>query len=170
MRAARYGSQKLHPYFYKLQRFQNHSYDGKNMQRYSCVLHEDTPACQALSAPQCNIWLCIGVSPSQMTKLCFCLIALADFGTLSTGSHRLLNIVCCFSCELSSLLFLSDFPTSPRAIWGQEQFALFVLLAAAAAAKSLQSCPTLCDPMDCSPPGSSVHGIFQARGLECCLA
>ena len=25
-----------------------------------------------------------------------------------------------------------------------------------------QSCPTLCDPMDCSPPGSSVHGIFQA--------
>ena len=29
-----------------------------------------------------------------------------------------------------------------------------------------QSCPTLCDPMDCSSPGSSVHGIFQARVLE----
>ena len=29
-----------------------------------------------------------------------------------------------------------------------------------------QSCPTLCDPMDCSPAGSSVHGIFQARVLE----
>ena len=29
-----------------------------------------------------------------------------------------------------------------------------------------QSCPTVCDPMDCSPPGSSVHGIFQARVLE----
>ena len=29
-----------------------------------------------------------------------------------------------------------------------------------------QSCPTLCDPMDCSPPGSSIHGIFQARVLE----
>ena len=38
--------------------------------------------------------------------------------------------------------------------------------AAAAAAKSLQSCPTLCDPMDCSLPGSSVHGSFQARVLE----
>ena len=38
--------------------------------------------------------------------------------------------------------------------------------AAVAAAKSLQSCPTLCDPMDCSPPGSSVHGIFLARVLE----
>ena len=35
-----------------------------------------------------------------------------------------------------------------------------------AAAKSLQSCPTLCDPMDCSPPGFSVHGILQARTLE----
>ena len=33
-------------------------------------------------------------------------------------------------------------------------------------AKSLQSCLTLCDPMDCSPPGSSVHGILQARILE----
>ena len=38
--------------------------------------------------------------------------------------------------------------------------------AAAAAAASLQSCPTLCDPTDGSPPGSSVHGIFQARVLE----
>ena len=32
--------------------------------------------------------------------------------------------------------------------------------------KLLQSCLTLCDPMDCSPPGSSVHGILQARILE----
>ena len=32
--------------------------------------------------------------------------------------------------------------------------------------KVAQSCPTLSDPMDCGPPGSSVHGIFQARVLE----
>ena len=38
--------------------------------------------------------------------------------------------------------------------------------AAAAAAKSLQSCPTLCDPIDGSPPGSTVPGILQARALE----
>ena len=38
--------------------------------------------------------------------------------------------------------------------------------AAAAAAKSLQSCPTLCDPIDGSPPGSPVPGILQARILE----
>ena len=31
-----------------------------------------------------------------------------------------------------------------------------------------QSCPTLCDPVDCSPPGSSVHGISQARNFLCC--
>ena len=41
-----------------------------------------------------------------------------------------------------------------------------LLCAAAAAAKSLQSCPTLCDPIDRSPPGSPVPGILQARTLE----
>ena len=39
-------------------------------------------------------------------------------------------------------------------------------LVAAAAAKSLQSCPTLCDPIGGSPPGSAVPGILQARTLE----
>ena len=43
---------------------------------------------------------------------------------------------------------------------------LFNLAAAAPAAKLLQSCPTLCDPMDCSFPGFSIHGIPQARTLE----
>ena len=38
--------------------------------------------------------------------------------------------------------------------------------AAAAVAKSLQSCPTLCDPIGGSPPGSPVSGILQARTLE----
>ena len=41
-----------------------------------------------------------------------------------------------------------------------------VVRAAAATAKSLQSCPTLCDPIDGSPPGSPVPGILQARTLE----
>ena len=50
---------------------------------------------------------------------------------------------------------------------GEKQLiALGKLNAAAAAAKSLQSCLTLCDPIDGSPPGSSVHGILQARTLE----
>jgi len=42
----------------------------------------------------------------------------------------------------------------------------YLWLAAAAAAKSLQLCPTLCDPIDGSPPGPTVPGILQARTLE----
>ena len=42
----------------------------------------------------------------------------------------------------------------------------FTSVATAAAAKSLQSCPTLCDPIDGSPPGSPVPGILQASTLE----
>ena len=53
----------------------------------------------------------------------------------------------------------------------KESVSLLLLLSrfselAAAAAKSLQSCPTLCDPIDGSPPGSPVPGILQARTLE----
>ena len=50
---------------------------------------------------------------------------------------------------------------NPR-MWGQNSR----WPSAAAAAKLLQSCPTLCDPIDGSPPGSTVPGILQARTLE----
>ena len=60
------------------------------------------------------------------------------------------NCVSCISCTGMHILYY-------WAIWD---------CLAAAAAKSLQSCLTLCDPIDGSPPGSSVHGIFQARVLE----
>ena len=49
---------------------------------------------------------------------------------------------------------------------GKVMSLLFNMLSAAAAAKSLQSCPTLCNPIDGRPPGSSVSGILQARTLE----
>ena len=49
---------------------------------------------------------------------------------------------------------------------GFEPVSLMSPVLAAAAAKSLQSCPTLCDPIDGSPPGSPVPGILQARTLE----
>ena len=45
-------------------------------------------------------------------------------------------------------------------------YSFFVFCCSATAAKSLQSCPTLCDPIDGSPPGSPVPGILQARTLE----
>ena len=51
-------------------------------------------------------------------------------------------------------------------IVGKCNYSVLLYAAAAAAAKSLQSCPTLCDPIDGSPPGSPVPGILQARTLE----
>ena len=55
--------------------------------------------------------------------------------------------------------------------WGAIAFSIIYMLAAAAAAaaaaaRSLQSCPTLCDPIDGSPPGCPIPGILQARTLE----
>ena len=59
--------------------------------------------------------------------------------------------ICCKSTKTFCIVYFSNFEKGA---------------AAAAAAKSLQSCPTLCDPIDESPPGSPVPGIFQARVLE----
>ena len=50
--------------------------------------------------------------------------------------------------------------------WAAKWRLFYLAAAAAAAAKSLQSCPTLCDPRDGSPPGFPVPGILQARTLE----
>ena len=47
-----------------------------------------------------------------------------------------------------------------------EPFLFYILKISTATAKSLQSCPTLCGPIDGSPPGSPVPGILQARTLE----
>ena len=68
--------------------------------------------------------------------------------------HRLL-------CYLLSQLFIKNFPILLSYSW-QRLYTFKVCVRA----KPLQSCPTLCDPMDCSPPGSSVHGTLQARILE----
>ena len=56
--------------------------------------------------------------------------------------------------------------TTLKAESEEELKSLLMKVKAAAAAKSLQSCPTLCDPIDGSPPGSPVTGILQARTLE----
>ena len=60
-------------------------------------------------------------------------------------------------CLVKALVF-------PVVMYGSESLTI-KKAAAAIAAKSLQSCPTLCDPMDCSLSGFSVHGILQARTL-----
>ena len=88
--------------------------------------------------------------------------------------HHIL-IINIFSVELILKQFFRHFLWDPNLeIEGSSQvfFSPFHFLlkhvsaAAAAAAKLLQSCPTLCDPMDCSLPGFPVHGILQATTLE----
>ena len=58
------------------------------------------------------------------------------------------------------------FIAGTKAMIAKTACTLTSFMAAAAAAKSLQSCPTLCDPIDGSPPGSPIPGILQARTLE----
>ena len=97
----------------------------------------------------------------------------------SRGSSQLRNLTC-ISClaggfftmsttwktlKRSRVLARTD-SKSYREQARNKSIAVYLLLLSAAAAKSLQSCPTLCDPIDGSPPGSSVPGILQVRTLE----
>ena len=74
------------------------------------------------------------------------------------GSSQLFNKICVSEKIISQSGFCR---TSEHLSLG-----FFVCNNAAAAAKSIQSCLTLCDPRDVSPPGSPVPGILQARTLE----
>ena len=86
---------------------------------------------------------------------------------------------CSNSCPLSQWCrptissSVIPFSSCPQSFPASESFPMSQLFTsggqstpAAAAAKSLQSCPTLCDPIDSSPPGFSIPGILQARTLE----
>ena len=74
--------------------------------------------------------------------------------------------------SLLSFMLPVGFSKIPLFSWGNSLLllvgweSLWGKVVAAAAAKSLQSCPTLCDPIDGSPPGSCIPGILQARTLE----
>ena len=76
------------------------------------------------------------------------------------------------SCSMSSILFFLSInkiilmPFGSSMCPAKWKHFIVSFATAAAAAKSLQSCSTLCDPIDGSPPGSSVPGILQARILE----
>ena len=69
-------------------------------------------------------------------------------------SWKIIRIHCSFTAGREAVFWALSLKSSAAAA------------AAAAAAKSLQSCPTLCNPIDGLPPGSSVPGILQARTLE----
>ena len=85
--------------------------------------------------------------------------------SLSTCMHR----VCPSALTLQKVVLTLFFsPCNQKRTAGKESVGYLTISfkSAAAAAKSLQSCPTLCDPRDGSPPGSPVPGILQARTLE----
>ena len=77
---------------------------------------------------------------------------------ISNVEHLFTNPLTIYTSSLETHSFISS-PHFPYwVVWVLYIFHMCVLLA--------QSCPTLCDPTDCSPPGFSVHGILQARILE----
>ena len=108
-------------------------------------------------------------------KLCFGGSKITAYGDCSHEIKRRLLLGRRVMTNLDSILKSRDItlPTKvrlvkamvfPVVICGCESWT--IKKAAAAAAKLLQSCPTLCDPIDSSPPGSPVPGILQARTLE----
>ena len=68
--------------------------------------------------------------------------------------------------EVLLVVFIKWPSRQSEQVWFQSLLVRFIKVANAAAAKSLQLCLTLCDPIDVSLPGSPVPGILQARTLE----
>ena len=89
-----------------------------------------------------------------------------------SNKHQLLNIIkrrhSFFNLSLSSILYLSimELPCGHQSLCKLVVYVFNLVLQHEWVSEVSQSCPTLGDPMDCSIPGSSVHGIFQARVLE----
>ena len=67
---------------------------------------------------------------------------------------------------MPEMYFLRLYTCPSHRIYHRSIMSIIIECAAAAAAKSLQLCPTLCDPIEGSPPGFPVPGILQARTLE----
>ena len=99
---------------------------------------------------------------------------LAVYGTLKSllrhhsSKASILQCSAFFTVQLSHpyLTTGKTIALTRRTLVGKVMSLLLNMLCTAAAAKSLQSCPTLCDPRDGSPPGPTVPGILQARTLE----
>ena len=104
-------------------------------------------------------------------NLCYCLIHMVSSVFFHLVPSPLIVDLCPFLLFIRkkdiSLTHHYQFKTVMLATPPKEEIKVFMSsMATAAAAKSLQSCPTLCNPIDGSPPGSTIPGILQARTLE----
>ena len=129
-----------------------------------CGLSDDGCSEQCEEIPHCSLDLHFSNSQCYFILL-LKLSTLWPLGTPAIGSWASVTprhcVVCIWVYVLSTSL-LSVTSGCSRFIL----YSSYPSLAAAAAAKSLQSCLTLCDPRDSRPPGSPVPGILQARTLE----
>ena len=96
--------------------------------------------------------------------LTFCHGNQGHFHTIAQHVPQQLTMTCFYveSAKITAFFF----PLTPEVYVGLYPCAQSEVCAAAAAAKSFQSCLTLCDPIDSNPPGSTIPGILQARTLE----
>ena len=105
---------------------------------------------------------------------CHCLGLCFGFGLALLPDSNLLgaNITLLLPLFPTRNIVPGIFPELQKCVWSRTQTICFTTMRAHVCAKFLQSCPTLGDPMDCSPPGSSIHGISQQEywsGLPCLL-
>ena len=80
----------------------------------------------------------------------------SKFGKLSSGRRT----------GKDQFSFQSQRKATPKNVQTTKQLHSYHMLASESESEVAQSCPTLSDPVDCSLPGSSIHGVFQARVLE----
>ena len=116
--------------------------------------------------------LCISCPSARISLLCKGTL----FPFIAEGSIRsqFLSSVCSLLDAVDYFIYLSELAEQENTcVFGNLSLCVCVCVymcvyvyIATPAAKSLQSCPTLCDPMDGRPPGSPVPGILQARTLE----
>jgi len=103
---------------------------------------------------------------TEVAQSCWTLSDPMDWSLPGSPVHGIFQAKEYWSGVPSPSPFLRLALRKPLALEGSPAVMLSLSFAAAAAAKSLQSCPTLCDPIDGSPPGSPVPGILQVRTLE----
>ena len=103
---------------------------------------------------------------------CHCLGLCFGFGLALLPDSNLLgaNVTLLLPLFPTRNMVPGIFPELQKCVWSRTQTICFTTMRAHVCAKLLRSCPTLCDPVDCSPPGSSIHGISQQEywsGLPC---